>query len=63
MSFFHTDRTQLAEILLLLYDKNLLVYTVNIMGVDVLAKQGARASATMICLCWTGMIGPPQVKG
>ena len=47
LSFLHTDMTQVVEILSCDKDKDLF-YIVNIMGADVLATQGPRASATMI---------------
>ena len=47
MSFLHTEMTQVVEILPQLR-QDYLFYIVNIMGADVLATQGARASATMI---------------
>ena len=47
ISFLHVDMTQVVEILPQVR-RTYLSYMVNIMGADVLATQGARASATMI---------------
>ena len=47
MSFLHIDITQIVEIFPQV-KRAYLFYIFNIMGVDVLATQGARASGTMI---------------
>ena len=47
MSFFHIDMTCNWNPLLC-KKRTYLFYIVNIMGADVLATQGARASATMV---------------
>ena len=52
MSFLHTDMTQVIEILPHVRQELNLFYIVNIMGADVLATQGARASATMLFAMW-----------
>ena len=46
MSYLHIDLTQVFEILPQVWQE--LFYMINVMGADVLASQGARASATMI---------------
>ena len=48
MLFFHIGMTQVVEILGRVRPRTHLFYIVNIMGADVLATQGARASAAMI---------------
>ena len=48
MSFLHIDIIQVVEILPQVWQDLNLFYIINIMGADVLATQGARASATMI---------------
>ena len=48
MSFLHIDMSQVVEILPRVRQECNLFYIVNSMGADVLARQGARASATMI---------------
>ena len=48
MSFLHIDLTQVVEILPQVRQGGLTYPTVDIMAADVLATQGARASATMI---------------
>ena len=48
MSFLHIDMTQVVEIFLRVWQELTYFYKVNIMGVYVLATQGARISATMI---------------
>ena len=48
ISFLHTDKSQVAEILPHVRQELNLFYIANIMGADVLATQGARASAFMI---------------
>ena len=40
-----------------------LCYIVNIMGADVLATQGARASTSMLFAMFNQIIGSPHVKG
>ena len=47
MSFLHTDMAEAVEILRVKHGLNLF-YIVDIMGADVQATLGARASATMI---------------
>ena len=48
MSFLHTNKTQVAENSSSSKTRTCLFYMINIMAADVLATQGARASATMI---------------
>ena len=49
MSFLHTNKTQVVEIPpRVRQGPTRLFYIINIMAADVLATQGARASATMI---------------
>ena len=48
MSFLYTDTSKIVEILPDLRPGLYLFYIVNIMVADVLAMQGARASAIMI---------------
>ena len=48
MSFFYTDMTQVVEIISRLRARTYLFYIANIMGIDVLTAQGARASVNMI---------------
>ena len=50
MSFLHTDMLKIIEILPRIRPGLNLFYMVNIMFADVLAMQGARASATMILI-------------
>ena len=48
MSFLHIDMAQVLEMLPQSKTITYLFYIVNIMGADVLATQGGRASGTMI---------------
>ena len=48
MSFLHTTETRVVEIPPRVIHRTCLFYIINIMAADVLAMQGAKASATMI---------------
>ena len=67
MSLLNNDMTQVVEILPLTSKKRInLFYIVNIMGADIMATQGAGASATMIFTIYyllTRLILSLHVKG
>ena len=62
MSFLHADMTQVAETLPQIRQE-LTYSTVNIVGADVLATQGARASTTMISTKIKHINSVPARKG
>ena len=63
MSFLHIDMMQVVEILPQVRQELNLLYIVNIMGADVLATQGAKASATMIFTMLNQINSVPARKG